>query len=145
MVHVFEVDPTLRNKKVTFSQFRNYLDQYYAAFDDISLAGDITITGNLFVGQTISGNNLQATGVTQLNSITSTGTASFSGIVVQNDIFASGFVSGNVLTSASITSTSLTTVSGTFTAAGATPALVSSGLISGDSDLVVRGTITILP
>jgi len=24
------VDPTLRNKKITFTQFRAYLDQYYA-------------------------------------------------------------------------------------------------------------------
>lgn len=30
LVHVFEVDPTLRNRKITFTQFRAYLDQYYA-------------------------------------------------------------------------------------------------------------------
>ena len=26
LVHVFEVDPTLRNKKITFTQFKEYLD-----------------------------------------------------------------------------------------------------------------------
>lgn len=30
LVHVFEVDPTLRNRKITFTEFRAYLDQYYA-------------------------------------------------------------------------------------------------------------------
>jgi hypothetical protein len=30
LVHVFEVDPTLRNKKITFVQLKDYLNQYYA-------------------------------------------------------------------------------------------------------------------
>ena len=30
LVHVFEVDPTLRNKKITFTQFKDYLNLYYA-------------------------------------------------------------------------------------------------------------------
>lgn len=29
LVHVFEVDPLLRNKKITFTEFKNYLDNYY--------------------------------------------------------------------------------------------------------------------
>ncbi len=31
LVHVFEVDPVLRNKKITFTQFKEYLNQYYAS------------------------------------------------------------------------------------------------------------------
>jgi len=29
LVHVFEVDPVLRNKKITFTEFKNYLNLYY--------------------------------------------------------------------------------------------------------------------
>ena len=29
LVDVFEVDPSLRNKKITFSGFREYLNQYF--------------------------------------------------------------------------------------------------------------------
>lgn len=30
LVHIFEVDPTLRNKRLTFSGLKGYLDQRYA-------------------------------------------------------------------------------------------------------------------
>lgn len=30
LVHVFEIDPVLRNKKITFTQFKAYLNSYYA-------------------------------------------------------------------------------------------------------------------
>ena len=49
LVHVFEVDPTLRNKKITFTQFRSYLDQYYVNITGEVINGDITIAGNLTV------------------------------------------------------------------------------------------------
>lgn len=41
LVHVFEVDPTLRNKKITLSQFKQYLNQYYA---DVKIGAEKTIT-----------------------------------------------------------------------------------------------------
>ncbi len=31
LIHIFEVDPTLRNKKITFIEFKEYLNQYYAS------------------------------------------------------------------------------------------------------------------
>lgn len=40
LVHVFEVDPTLRNKKITFTEFRNYLDKYYVNITGEIIAGD---------------------------------------------------------------------------------------------------------
>ena len=46
-VSVFEVDPALRNKKITFTQFRDYLDQYYIN----SLNFDPLIATNLIVSQ----------------------------------------------------------------------------------------------
>ena len=31
LVQVFEVDPTLRNKKITFTEFKQYLNSFYAS------------------------------------------------------------------------------------------------------------------
>jgi len=33
LVHVFEVDPVLRNKKITFTEFKAYLNQHYPPID----------------------------------------------------------------------------------------------------------------
>jgi hypothetical protein len=115
LVHVFEVDPTLRNKKITFTQFRNYLDQYYAALDGVNLIGNITITGSLAVNTTFSGNAVQVTGLTQLNTVTASGLANFSGIVVQNNAIVSGTVSGALVTGNTVQASNLTAVSGVFT------------------------------
>lgn len=41
LVHIFEVDPVLRNKKITFAQFRQYLNQYYA---DVKIGAEKTIS-----------------------------------------------------------------------------------------------------
>ena len=52
LVHTFEVDPTLKNKKITFTQFRGYLDQYYGPASlsgNIVISGSLTITGDLTV------------------------------------------------------------------------------------------------
>ena len=55
LVHVFEVDPALRNKKITFSGFRDYLDQYYINVGEDPTYNNVTITGNLGVsGNTLS-------------------------------------------------------------------------------------------
>lgn len=63
IVKIFEVDPTLKNKKITFGEFKNYLDQYYGLNilqGDITISGSLTITGDLDVqGQNsnfVSGN-----------------------------------------------------------------------------------------
>jgi hypothetical protein len=115
LVHVFEVDPTLRNKKITFTQFRSYLDQYYAALDGVNLIGNITITGSLAVNTTFSGNAVEVTGLTQLNTVTASGLANFSGIVVQNNAIVSGTVSGALVTGNTVQASNLTAVSGVFT------------------------------
>lgn len=41
LVHVFEVDPVLRNKKITFTEFKNYLNLYYVQqkTDSVTLTG----------------------------------------------------------------------------------------------------------
>jgi hypothetical protein len=55
-------------------------------------------------------------------------------------------LSGATITGNTGRFSNITGVSGVFTApSGATPALISSGVISGDAGLIIRGTITVLP
>ena len=52
LVHVFEVDPSLKNKKITFTEFRKYLNQFYVTSTGVQ--GDVTIKGNLTVTGDVS-------------------------------------------------------------------------------------------
>lgn len=51
LVHVFEVDPSLKNKKITFTEFKKYLNQFYITATgiagDVTINGDLTVTGEL--------------------------------------------------------------------------------------------------
>ena len=51
LVHVFEIDPALRNKKITFEDFRAYLDNYYVNVNEIDpfIAGNVIVSGYLIV------------------------------------------------------------------------------------------------
>ena len=149
LVHVFEVDPALRNKKITFSGFRDYLDQYYINVGEDPTYNNITITGNLGV----SGN-------TNLNTLTVTGDSSFQAVIVGGDLTTSGSFSvtgtitgsqievNNVIADfieissgnfTIITGTTIDFVSGYFdTLSGATVTGESFGVVSGiivDADI----------
>jgi hypothetical protein len=87
LVHVFEVDPVLRNKKITFTQFRSYLDQYYANVTGETISGNVVIQGGLTVS-----------GATSLSTVTSSGLGTFSGVIVQNNLNVSGTTSGTTFT-----------------------------------------------
>ena len=104
LVHVFEVDPVLRNKKITFSQFRSYLDQYYANITGEIIAGDVTINGSL----TVAGNS-------NFNTLTSSGLATFSGVVVEDQLTTTGTISGGTITGDIGNFSSITAVTGVFT------------------------------
>ena len=54
LVHVFEVDPALRNKKITFTEFREYLNLYYPNASLGGFTGNITINGNIAVNGSVS-------------------------------------------------------------------------------------------
>ena len=76
-VSVFEVDPALRNKKITFTQFRDYLDQYYIN----SLNFDPLIATNLIVSQ-----GLNVSGAVSFSStLDVTGVANFEDTVTISD------------------------------------------------------------
>ena len=79
LVRVFEVDPTLKNKKITLNEFSNYLNTKY-----LTLSGG-TMTGPLLINSTFT-----VTGQATFNAITSTGVAIFSGVFIQNNLDFSG-------------------------------------------------------
>ena len=55
LVHVFEVDPVLRNKRVTFTEFKNYLDQYYPNGSGGTFSGNVIMSGDLTVSGVVYG------------------------------------------------------------------------------------------
>ena len=162
LVHVFEVDPVLRNKKITFSGFKDYLNQYY-----------VSNSGDVFNGNVVINGNLTVTGTTNVTTITGSDLATFSGVFVQNNIEAVGTISGLVVTGTNGEFTNLTTVSGRFTdrisgatitgetanftditgstltvttPSGSNPAIVCSGVVSGGTGgFIVKGPLIILP
>jgi hypothetical protein len=69
LVHVNEVNPELKNKKITFTQFKLYLDEYYERVDQSTThSGSVTIQGDLTVSGTSFLNQVTATGDVTLTS-----------------------------------------------------------------------------
>jgi len=120
LVHVYEVDPTLKNKKLTISGFNEYLKVYY-----VTTSGG-TINGSLNVQNTITA----ATGI-------------FGNIVFPNSVISGDlFVYGSGYFGSGITGSTLALTAGS----GATPTLVCSGVVSGDaSGFRIKGPLIILP
>ena len=57
LVHVFEVDPVLRNKKITFIEFKEYLNLYYPNTSPGGFTGNITLNGNVTISGLVSLSN----------------------------------------------------------------------------------------
>jgi hypothetical protein len=140
LVHVFEVDPVLRNKKITFTEFKNYLDLYYPSTAGGTFSGNVLINGNLTV-----------TGTSNFTTITSANLATFSGIVVQNNAIVTGTVSGNTVTGNALQGSTLNAVTGTFStiATGTTAAFTTGTFVTltgtttqGTSAAFTNGTFT---
>ena len=108
LVHVFEIDPALRNKKITFTQFKNYLNLYYAPASGATFSGNVVISGDLAVS----------------------GLSTFSGIVVQNNAIVSGTVSGTTLTGTNVQGTNVNAVTATVATATGTTTNFVSGVFS---------------
>lgn len=90
LVHVFEVDPTLRNKRITFTQFKSYLDVYYSPISGATFSGNVVITGTLTTtGNLTATSNLTVSGSSALNTLTSSTFGLFSGNVYAQYIASS--------------------------------------------------------
>ena len=134
LVHLAEADPALRNKKITFTEFKNYLNAYYP-----------NGAGGTFSCNVLINANLNVTGQSTFQSVTVSGLSVFSGIVVQNNATVSGTISGNTVTGNTLQFGTSTTVTGTFTAlATGTTANFTSGnfsSLSGVSCTFVSGIV----
>ena len=137
LVRVFEVDPTLKNKKITLAEFNNYLNTKYLTF-----SGG-TMTGPLFINATLT-----VTGQASFNAITSTGVSNFSGVFVENNLNVSGTLSGTTITGTTVNATNATfqnltasghTTQGNLTVSGTFRELGNSFFSSG---VTVTGTLT---
>ena len=130
LVHVIETDPALRNKKITFTEFKNYLNSYYPNGAGGTFSGNVLINANLTV-----------TGQSTFQSVTVSGLSTFSGIVVQNNAIVSGTLSGATITGNTLQVGTSTTSTGTFTTlvTGAT-ANFTSGNFTSLNGTTVTGT-----
>ena len=54
LVHVFEVDPALRNKSFTFIELKSYLDLYYLNGSPGGFTGNVTLNGNANISGLVS-------------------------------------------------------------------------------------------
>lgn len=105
LVDVFEVDPSLRNKKITFSGFREYLNQYFINVVDnnpFPVLGLLVSGTSTFIGAAQFNND-----ITVSQSVSITGNLNVSG-----NIDVGGNVSIDNLNLSSGTITDLTFVSG---------------------------------
>ena len=149
LVHVFEVDPALRNKKITFSGFREYLDQYYINVGEDPSYNNVIISGNLEVSGNTSLNNLTVSGDSDFQAVivggnlTTSGSFSVTGTITGSQIEVDNVIadfleisSGNFTI---ITGTTIDFVTGYFdTMSGATLTGESFGVVSGiivDADI----------
>ena len=134
LVHVFEVDPALRNKKITFSGFRDYLDQYYINVGEDPTYNNVTITGNLGV----SGN-------TNLNTLSVSGNSDFQAVIVGGDLTTSGSfsvtgtITGSQIEVNNVITDFLETSSGNFTIITGTTIDFVSGYFDNISGATVTG------
>ena len=101
-VSVFEVDPALRNKKITFTNFRDYLDQYYINsfnFDPLVATNVIISSGCNVSGLVALSSGLNVSGITTFSQdVTVTGDFFTGGA-----ISAGGTISGNYVDVGTIT------------------------------------------
>ena len=104
VVHVFEVDPTLKNRKLTISGTKEYLNQYYLPRTGGTVSGALVVQGDL----TVSGSTNFATA-------TFTGAVNVGSLIAQSGVTASGTISGATITGSNIQGTNVNGVLGNFT------------------------------
>ena len=128
VVHVNEVDPALKNKKLTVSGTKVYLNVYYLPRTGGTISGDVTIQSGLIVSGTLTASGYTATGA-----------STFSGITVQTNATVSGTVSGSTLTGTNVQGTNVTAVTLTATTATGTAANFTSGTFQNLSGATITG------
>jgi len=128
LVHVFEVDPSLKNKKITISGYKDYLNTYY-----------LTATGGTLYGSLDIQNNLTVQGTANISGITTSGSSIFSTIIVQTTATVSGTISGATITGNNLNVSNALIGTGNFTLASGTTA----NFVTLSGTTITGGTINV--
>jgi collagen type VII alpha len=131
VVDVGEVDPAIKNKKLTISGTKAYLNVYYLPRTGGTVSGSVLIEDNLTVQDqaTISGLNVSNTtniGILYVSGTTNV-TGTFSGTTITGTNVNATNLTANTLSTNSFSVTTLTGVSGTFTT------IVSGATVTGNT------------
>jgi hypothetical protein len=138
VVDVAEVDPGLKNKKLTFATTKQYFNGYYLQITGGTIAGSLVITNDLTVSGTFTPNNLNITGSGTIGTLIVTGNAEVKNVL-----------SGNIITGNSIQATNLNAVTGNITNLINSTATIGTGnftrvsgqLITGNTASIGTGTV----
>jgi hypothetical protein len=129
VVHVSEVDPTLKNRKITISGTKNYLNVYYLPRTGGTVSGAVIVQGDL----TVSGSTIFTTA-------TFTGTVIVNSLIIQSGVTVSGTLSGATITGDNVQGTNVNGVLGNFTTiTGGTINVTSGNFLQKISGVTITG------
>ena len=111
VVDTGEVDPAIKNKKLTISGTKAYLSVFYLPRTGGTISGSINVQEDVVVGS-----GLTVSGDTLLNNLSVTNAVTFLNATVQGNLTVSGNISGNTITGNVGAFTTLNAVSGNFSA-----------------------------
>ena len=109
VVDTGEVDPAIKNKKLTISGTKAYLNVYYLPRTGGTISGSIDVQENVTITS-----GLTVSGATSLNTLVVSGGVTFTSLTVQNNLTVSGNISGNTITGNSANFSTVTGLSGVF-------------------------------
>ena len=116
VVHVFEVDPALKNKKLTVAGTKQYFDLYYFPRTGGIISGNASVSGNFTVDR-----------LTTTSGLVVTNQATISGLIVQNSATVSGTISGITITGGTLQGSNVNGTTVTATTVNATTVNATSG------------------
>jgi cytoskeletal protein CcmA (bactofilin family) len=99
----------IKNKKLTISGTKAYLNVYYLPRTGGTISGSISVQENVTVTS-----GLTVSGATSLNTLAVSGGVTFTSLTVQNNLTVSGNISGNTITGNSANFSTVTGLSGVF-------------------------------
>ena len=148
LVHVFEIDPALRNKKITFSGLREYLDQFYINVDEIDplIAGNVIVSGYAVIsGDFTAGSDATFSG----NSYFYDEAFFYDNVIMSQDLTVTGTITTHQVNATNFDGQYLEVTSGNFTIATGTVLDFASGYfdyasgttITGDNVGIQSGTV----
>ena len=109
VVDTGEVDPAIKNKKLTISGTKAYLNIFYLPRTGGTISGSLDVQTDAVIQ-----NNLTVAGATSLNSLTVVSGVTFVNATVQNNLTVSGLISGNSISGNFFNAAQITGINGVF-------------------------------